>query len=175
MPFGFCYTLLSPIYTFISVRPLLYWVSSHRPSLPPPHTVPPFAGSYTMEATPSPLCGFLSAGGYFKNWYSLLPSIKPLNHYLYTTIQSIIANIEVSSSDLHFAIIIPPSPDSSCFLYTLHSITLSILHYILLPFLLCIQYRGFIYDVFYDIQKWVTYREMSHISRNEWDIHISDS
>ena len=67
MPFGFYSTLSYPIYTFISARPQLYSVSSRRPSLLPPHTVPPFDGSSTMEATPSPLCGLFSAAGYFRS------------------------------------------------------------------------------------------------------------
>lgn len=67
MPFGFYSTLSHPIYTFISVRPQLYSVLSRRLSLLPPHTVPHFDGSSTMEATPSPLCGLFSAGGYFRS------------------------------------------------------------------------------------------------------------
>jgi hypothetical protein len=117
MPFGFCSTLSFHIYTSISVRPQLYSVSSRRPSLLPPHTVPPFDGSSTMEATLSPLCGLLSAAGYFRNWYSLLlPSqIIPLNHYLLIivsnriiiNISSIIPNFAIPSSDLSFAVILP--------------------------------------------------------------------
>ena len=67
MPFGFYYTLSYPIYTFISARPQLYSGLSCRPSLLPPHTVPHFDGSSTMEATPSPLCGLFSAAGYFRS------------------------------------------------------------------------------------------------------------
>jgi hypothetical protein len=120
MPFGFYYTLSYPIYTFISARPQLYSGLSCRPSLLPPHTVPHFDGSSTMEATPSPLCGLLLVGGYFRSWYSLLPSqpalISYLNHYLLIivsnriiiNISSIIPNFAIPSSDLLFTLILLP-------------------------------------------------------------------
>jgi hypothetical protein len=110
MPFGFYSTLSHHIYTYISARPQLCLASSRRPSWLPPHTVTPFAGSSTMEVTPSPLCGLLSAGGYFRNCYSLLPSPTPinvLNHYFFyvkaknriiININSMIPNIGIPSS-----------------------------------------------------------------------------
>ena len=149
MPFGFYYTLSYPIYTSISARPQLYSVLSRRPSLLPPHTVPHFDGSSTMEATPSPLCGLLLAGGYFRSWYSLLLSpqsqpqspISSLNHYLFgvnvrhriiISITSIIPKIGIPSSDPRtpLARVRPTSFPAAIRLPVFHIVFLFFIHWV---------------------------------------------
>ena len=145
MHFGFYSTLLYPIYTSISARPQLYSVSSHRPSLLPPHTVPHFDGSSTMEATPSPLCGLFSAAGYFRSWYFLLlspqPQISPLNHYLFgvnvrhriiISITSIIPKIGIPSSDPRtpLARVRPTSFPAAIRLPVFHIVFLFFIHWV---------------------------------------------
>jgi hypothetical protein len=145
MPFGFYSTLSHPIYTSISARPQLYSVSSCRPSLLPPHTVPPFDGSSTMEPTPSPLCGLFSAAGYFRSWYSLLLSpqsqIIPLNHYLFgvnvrhriiISITSIIPKIGIPSSDPRtpLARVRPTSFPAAIRLPVFHIVFLFFIHWV---------------------------------------------